>query len=33
MSRVLEGDKFYPWLAALILAVIIADIALIWSLF
>ena len=33
MPRVLEGDKFYPWLVALILAIIIVDIAFIWSLF
>lgn len=33
MLRVLRGDKFYPWLAVVILAMIFLDIALISSLF
>jgi hypothetical protein len=33
MPRVLQGDKFYPWLVGGVLALIIADILLIWSLF
>jgi hypothetical protein len=33
MSRVLEGDKFYPWLASMVLAIISFDIVLVWSLF
>jgi hypothetical protein len=33
MPRVLLGDKIYPWVAGVVLAVIILDIALVWSVF
>jgi hypothetical protein len=33
MPRVLLGDKFYPLVAVLVLAMIIFDSMLIWSLF
>jgi hypothetical protein len=33
MPRALEGDKFYPWLAIMVLLIIIVDIFLFWHLF
>jgi hypothetical protein len=33
MPRVLQQDKFYPWLAVVIVVTIICDILLIWHLF
>jgi hypothetical protein len=33
MPRVLLGDKIYPWVAGVVLAVIILDLGLVWSLF
>jgi len=33
MPRVLLGDKIYPWVAVVVLAIIIVDLALVWSLF
>jgi len=29
----LLGDKIYPWVAVVVLAIIIVDLALVWSLF
>ena len=33
MPRVLLGDKIYPWVAGLVLAILILDLALVWSVF
>ena len=33
MLRIFAGDTFYPWVPVLVLALIILDVALIWSLF
>jgi hypothetical protein len=33
MLRLLEGDKFYPFVAVVVLAIIILDVALVWSVF
>ena len=33
LVRVLERDKFYPWLAVAVLALVIADGVLIWNAF
>jgi hypothetical protein len=33
MPRVLLGDKIYPWVAGLVLATVVLDVALVWSLF
>jgi hypothetical protein len=33
MPRVLLGDRFYSWVAGAVIAIIILDVALIWSLF
>jgi hypothetical protein len=33
MPRMLLGDKIYPWVAVAVLAIIIVDLALVWSLF
>ena len=33
LERMVEGNKLYPWLIAVVLTTIIVDIALVWSMF